>query len=163
VAERAQVGIGTLYRHFPDQQSLLKAVVRHTLVRSIEAGETALASAPDSFEALRQYMHAAIDNGIGVVNLIHPLLKERRNDLRGRAESLIRALIARGRRDGALRPDTAPADVVFATIRFGRPLGVGLSGADEKALAHRHLDIYLEGLRGRTTPPMDQSRRKSRR
>lgn len=147
IAARAGVGIGTLYRHFPDQPSLLNAVVRRTLERTIEAGEAALAEATDSFDALRRYMHAALDQGIGVVNLIHPLVDVRDPELRGRAGSVIETLISNGRRDGVLREDTTAADVVFATIRFGRPLAVGLSGTEERAIAHRHIDIYLDGLR----------------
>jgi hypothetical protein len=37
-------------------------------------------------------------------------------------------------------------DVVFAIIRFSRPVAVGLSRPDERAIAHRHLDIYVDGL-----------------
>jgi len=153
LAERAGVGIGTLYRHFPDRQALLRAVVRHALERSIAAGEAALSDAPDGFEALRRYMHAAVDNGIGVVNLIYPLVDEGHPDLRARAESLIHTMIERGKREGRLRGDATPGDVVFATIRFSRPLAVGLSAADERAIAHRHIDIYVEGLcAGRVQP-----------
>jgi AcrR family transcriptional regulator len=156
LAGRAGVGIGTVYRHFPDQQALLQAVVRYALERSIAAGEAALASAADAFEALRKYMHAAVDNGIGVVNVLYPLLEQPHPDLRARAESLIHTLIERGKRGGRLRSDTSPADIVFATIRFGRPLAVGLSAADERAAAHRHLDIYVDGLRGSATRTTDR-------
>src|SRR3954463_1751645 len=77
VAERAGVGIGTLYRHFPDRQSLLHAAVRHALEKSIHAGEAVVESVPDGIGALREYMHLALDSGIGVVNIIHPLLEKR--------------------------------------------------------------------------------------
>ena len=40
IAARAGVGIGTLYRHFPDQQALLHGVARHALEKSIQAAET---------------------------------------------------------------------------------------------------------------------------
>jgi AcrR family transcriptional regulator len=156
LAEHAGVGIGTLYRHFPDQQSLLQAVVRHALDRSISAGEAALAGAADSFAALRQYMHAAVDSGIGVVNLVYPLLDRPQPDLRARAESLIHSLLERGKQEGRLRSDACAGDIVFATIRFSRPLRVGLSAADERAIAHRHIDIYVDGLsspRTQTTKP----------
>ena len=146
LAERAGVGIATLYRHFPDRQSLLHAVVRYSLERSITAGEIALADTTDSFKALRQYMHAAVDNGIGVVNLIYPLLDKAHPDLRARAGSMIRSMIERGQQEGRLRSDASPADIVFATIRFSRPLAVGMLAADERAIAHRHIDIYVDGL-----------------
>lgn len=146
LAARAGVGVGTLYRHFPDQRSLLHAVVRHALDRSIAAGEAALSEAPDGFAALRQYMHAAVDNGLGVVNLIYPLVDEPHPDLRARADAVIGTIIERGRQEGRLRSDVSPADIVLATIRFCRPLALGLSLDEERAIAHRHIDTYLDGL-----------------
>jgi AcrR family transcriptional regulator len=160
LAERAGVGIGTVYRHFPDQQTLLQAVVREVLERSIAAGEAALADSADGFEALRRYMHATVDSGLGVVNVIYPLLDASHPDLRARAQSMLRAMIERGKQQGRLRRDVTAADVVFATIRFGRPLAVGLSRDDERAIAHRHVDFYVDGLSvaaPRPTPPARRS------
>jgi len=166
LAAQAGVGIGTVYRHFPDQRSLLEAVVRHALEKSIAAGEAALADTAESFEALRKYMHAAADSGLGVVNLVYPLLGKPHPDLRARAESMLRTMIERGKREGSLRRDVSPADIVFASIRFCRPLAVGLSPSAERALAHRHIDVYVDGLRavatqspGRTRPRGKGSRR----
>lgn len=148
IAERAGVGIGTLYRHFPDQQSLLHAVVRCVLERSISAGETLVETAPDGADVLRQYMHMALDNGIGVVNIIHPLLETREwPDLLARAGRLMKSIVRRAVRDGTLRSDLSDRDIVFALIRFARPLAVGLPSNEERALAHRHLDFYIDGLR----------------
>ena len=151
IAERAGVGIATLYRHFPDRQALLDAVAGHALERSISAGEAILQGVSDGVDALRQYMHAALDNGIGVVNIIHPLLEQRDwPDLRARAAALLEALVARAVRDGKLlRSDVSERDIVFATIRFSRPLAVGLPASEERAIAHRHLDCYIDGLCGR--------------
>jgi len=147
IANRAGVGIGTLYRHFPDQQSLLHAVALHVLDRTIEAGERALADSADGGEALRRYMHLAVDHGLGVLNLVHPLLEHADwPEQRARAESLLRAIVDRARRDGTMRQDVTAKDVAFAIIRACRPLAVGLPPADERALAHRHVDICLGGL-----------------
>jgi len=147
IAERAGVGIGTLYRHFPDQQGLLHAVARHALEKSISAGEVVVQNAPDGVQALRQYMHAALDNGIGVVNMIHPLLKKREwPDLHVRAGALLKAIVARAVKDGKLAGGVSEGDIVFAMIRFARPLAVGLAPAEERAIAHRHLDFYIDGL-----------------
>ena len=38
VAQRGGIGIATLYRHFPDQQTLLRAVVLDVLDRTIDPG-----------------------------------------------------------------------------------------------------------------------------
>ena len=147
LAAHAGVGIGTVYRHFPDQQSLLHAVVEYALERSIAAGEAALADSADGFEALRRYMHAAVDNGIGVVNVLYPLLDRPNPQLRARAQRMFDSMIEGGKIAGRLRSDVSPADLVFATIRFSRPLAVGLSTAEERAIAHRQLDIYVDGLK----------------
>ncbi|WP_144379469.1 TetR/AcrR family transcriptional regulator [Mesorhizobium amorphae] len=147
VAERAGVGIGTLYRHFPDQQALLHAVARYALERSISAGEAIVESAPDGVDALRQYMHAALDNGIGVVNMIHPLLEKRDwPDLLSRGGALMIAIVKRALKDARLRKDLSEQDIVFAMIRFSRPLAIGLPPSEERAIAHRHLDFYIDGL-----------------
>ncbi len=147
IAGRAGVGIGTLYRHFPDQQSLLHAAARHVLEQCIEAGEALVTSSPDGLDALRRYMHLALDNGIGVVNIVHPLLERHDwDDLRGRAAALMGKLVQGARAGRQVRSDFAERDLVFALIRFARPLAIGLPADQERAIAHRHLDIYLDGL-----------------
>ena len=147
VAERAGVGIGTLYRHFPDQQSLLHATARQVLEQSISAGESLLDTVPDSVETLRHYMHAALDHGIGAVNIIYPML-ERPDwpDLRERGAKLMKAIVGRAVQGGMLRSDFSEHDIVFALIRFARPLAIGLPASEERAFAHRHLDFYVDGL-----------------
>jgi AcrR family transcriptional regulator len=152
LAARAGVGIGTVYRHFPDRQSLLHALARHVLERTITAGEAIVADCTagqdgvDGFGVIRRYMHAALDHGIGVVNMIHPLLDDTEwPDLTIRAEALMGELADHGRRDDQLRDVFDVDDLVFATIRFGRPLAIGLPPDDDRAIAHRQLDRYLDG------------------
>jgi len=147
IAERAGVGIGTLYRHFPDRQALLHAVARHALEKSIEAGEVIVAEDGDGIDALRRYMHAALDHGIGVVNMIHPLLENRDwPDILARAGTLMKAIVTRAGQHGGLGAEVSERDIVFAMIRFARPLAIGLTPSDERAIAHRHLDFYIDGL-----------------
>ncbi len=147
IAHRAEVGIGTLYRHFPDQQSLFHAVALHVLDRTIGAGELALADAANGGEALRRYMHLAVDHGLGVLSIIHPLLDHPHwPQQRARAESLLRAIVDLAHQDGMMKRDATAQDIGFVIIRACRPLAVGLPLADERALAHRHIDICLDGL-----------------
>ncbi len=147
IARRAEVGIGTLYRHFPDRERLLEAVAEHALAQSIEGAETALTSGHDGYDALRHYLHAAVERGVGVLNLVHPLLGAPDwRDHRSRMTALLEAILDQGKRSGRLRDETRVADIVFAVIRFSRPLAIGLTRDDERALAHRHLDIYIDGL-----------------
>jgi AcrR family transcriptional regulator len=147
IAQRAGVGIGTLYRHFPDQQALLHAVALDILDRTIAAGEAALADATDGVDALRRYMHAVIDIGLGALNIIRPLLDAPDwPERRASAESLLGRLVERARHDGGVGPDVTVPDIAMAVIRFGRPLAIGLPPATEREVAHGHIDTYLTGL-----------------
>jgi AcrR family transcriptional regulator len=147
IARRAGVGIGTLYRHFPDRDSLLTAAANHALDRAIDAAQTALDEAADGYVALRQYMHAAVQYGVGVLNLIHPMLDNPDwTTQRARIAEPLGTILQRSRDDALIRSDVEATDIVFAVIRFSRPVKIGLTHADERALAHRHLDIYIDGL-----------------
>jgi len=147
IAERAGLGIGTLYRHFPDQQSLLHATARHVLEKTIGAGEVLVETVPDGGEALRRYMHMAIDSGIAALNIIHPLIeKPDWPDLRARAATLMKKLVAGAVGTGALPPDFSERDIVLGLSRFARPLAIKLPPGEERALAHRHLDFFIDGL-----------------
>ncbi|MEX2487465.1 MAG: TetR/AcrR family transcriptional regulator [Nitriliruptoraceae bacterium] len=147
VARRARVGIGTLYRHFPDQQALLRALVLDVLDRTIHIGHTALTESANGGEALRRYLHDAIDTGLGVVNVIYPLLD--RTDWperRSAAGEVLERLTDAARRDGVIGTAVRASDIAIASIRFCRPLAIGIDAGEEREIAHRHLDIYLDGL-----------------
>ena len=147
VARRAGVGIGTLYRHFPNQQTLLHAVVADVLDRTIDAGNAALAESATGGEAFRRYMHATIDTGLGVVNIIHPLLDTTNwPDQDAAARDMLDRLVNAARRDSAVDNSVTATEIAFAAIRFCRPLAIGLDSANERSIAHRQLDTYLDGL-----------------
>lgn len=147
VAQRAGIGIATLYRHFPDRQALLRTVVLDVLDRTIEQGNVALAESSTGAEALRRYLHASIDTALGVVNIVHRLLDNSDwPDRRAAARDVLDRLIEAARCEGAIDRDVTPTDIALATIRFCRPLAIGLDPADERAIAHRQLNTYLDGL-----------------
>ncbi len=155
IAQRAGVGIATLYRHFPNRQELLRAVVLDVLDRTIDAGNAALAESATATatQALRRYMHATVDTGLGAVNIIHPLLDDPSWPDRHRAaHDLLNRLLDAARHDGAIDDDITATDIALATIRFCRPLAIGLDSKAEQAIAHRQLDIYLDGLTRRGDP-----------
>jgi AcrR family transcriptional regulator len=147
LARRAGVGIGTVYRHFPEQQQLLRAVAIDVIDRALEAAEAALVEAATGGEAMRRYMHAAIDIGLGAVNILHPLLEGADwPDRHAAAGDVLDRLVRRAQDDGAIGADVTSTDVAFAVIRFCRPLAVGLDQAEERRIAHRQLERYLDGL-----------------
>lgn len=142
VAQRAGVGIATLYRHFPDQQALLRGVALDVLDRTIAVGRSVLDEGLDGVDALGRYMHAAVDVGLGALNIVHPLLADTDwPELRAEAQAFIGRLI-----DNAGLIGLSAADITFAVIRFCRPLAIGLPPAEERSIAHRQIDVFLAGL-----------------
>jgi AcrR family transcriptional regulator len=61
IAARADVGIGTIYRHFPTRADLVVAVYRHQVEALAEAGPALLAGAASAFDALRQWVDLFVD------------------------------------------------------------------------------------------------------
>jgi hypothetical protein len=90
-------------------------------------------------------MHAAFDHGVGVLNMLHQTEHDW-SAKRAVIAPLLQAILDRCRQEGVTRPDLQAADIVIALIRFSRPARTWLSPADERALARRHLDIYIAGL-----------------
>ena len=152
VARRAGVGVATLYRRFPDRQSLMRAVALDVLRRVGEAARLALVEEPDAFRALSRYMHGALDARIAAVmpTLVAsiPLDDAELAAARQGAVEPVVQMIALAQAAGTLRSDVAFGDIGLVLIRLSRPLPQGFSREMDSRLAHRHLDLVLAGLRG---------------
>jgi AcrR family transcriptional regulator len=99
------------------------------------------------FPDQRRYLHAAIDIGLGAVNIVHPLLDNVDWPAQlSAAQAVLDRLVDTAHRDQAIPAAITAADIALATIRFCRPLAIGLDPAEERAIAHRQLDSYLDGL-----------------
>jgi AcrR family transcriptional regulator len=151
VARRAGVGIGTLYRRFPDRRSLQRAVALDILARAAQEARLALSEEPNAFQALARYMHRALDLRIGAIMpaLANQIPSEDTDLLRARDESSkpMQQMIASAQAEGTLRPDVAFADVGLLITRLAQPLPGPIPRALSDRLAHRHLDLLLDGLR----------------
>ncbi|MEV7416890.1 TetR/AcrR family transcriptional regulator [Streptomyces sp. NPDC089919] len=150
IARRAGVGNATLYRHFADRSTLVHQVVLYVMDQVIEHAEAVLAEEPDAFAALSRFTHAAADERIGALcpmlsgdfDREHPELLAAKD----RLEAAVTELLARGHRAGQVRPDVAAGDLMMALSQLSRPLpGTGCLDVDR--FTHRHLQIFLDGLR----------------
>jgi AcrR family transcriptional regulator len=150
VARRAGVGNATLYRRFPDRRSLLRAVVVDVFRRVGDEARLALADEPDAFEALARYMHRALDLRIGAVMPGLIGLVDADDEVVAVRDNLARSarqLVDQAHAAGTLRPDVAEGDIGTMLIRLSRPLQAPMPPELDRVLAHRHLDILLDGLR----------------
>lgn len=152
VARRAGCGIATLYRRFPDRTALMRAVIVDALERTIEQARRAADEEPDAFAALVRYMHAVLDLRTAAVipALLGSIsLTDDPELLRVRSQGAqeVERLITAAHRAGTLRADVTFADVGLLVVRLSRPLPGAFSREQNDALAHRHLDLVVAGLR----------------
>jgi AcrR family transcriptional regulator len=150
IARCAGVGNATLYRHFPDRLTLLRAVVLDLFARTHEAAHLALREEPDAFHALARYMHRALDLRIGaVMPALIGLVAQDEEVVRAReaSRSVVQQMLEQARADRSLRPDVAFGDIGPVLIRLSRPLPGRLPRELDQSLAHRHLDLVIDGLR----------------
>lgn len=158
VARRAGIGNATVYRHFPDRDALVLAVVRSVLKRTADRAESALAQTDDPFEALTRFVFAAADERIGAMCVMldgaydpgDPDIRA----LEGRLNALVETMLARGRRAGVLRPDIDLADVIVGVAQLTRPLPDLVT---VRRSSRRYLQLFLDGLRApvRSTLPAE--------
>jgi AcrR family transcriptional regulator len=146
VARRAQVGIGTLYRHFPTRQALLEAVYVGE-VEAMARAAAVLAELPP-WEALSRWMHQYVGFAATKRALTEALLDV---DPESDALSACRvalvdagnALVERAQAAGAVRPDTNFLDI-------GRMVsGIAVVPTADPEQQERMLSLALDGLRYR--------------
>jgi AcrR family transcriptional regulator len=143
VAQRAGVGAGTLYRHFPTREALLLAVYEVEVERIVAAVPSLLA-ALSPLEALRRWtldlvaaMRAKHGLGDAIGSAAHHAVADRSQ---GPVLAALGRLLAAGQADGSIRPDVDPRDV----LQFTGALWRAASGAEDPA--PRMLALLLDGL-----------------
>ncbi|GAA5017433.1 TetR/AcrR family transcriptional regulator [Actinopolymorpha pittospori] len=145
IAKRAEVGPGTLYRHFPTRESLVLAIYRHEL-EELAALAPALLETQPPLTALRGWLDRVARYGqvkYGVAEVIHAATTA---SLEDEAYALvigaIKQLLTAGADAGLLRPDVDPDDFLLL-ISFLWRIDPATGG---EARAARMLDLVMEGL-----------------
>ena len=148
IAKRADVGPGTLYRHFPNRESLIEAVYR-TEVEKLVATQRKLSAELEPLEALRAWMLLFVEL-IEAKKIIAPALKALLGQspdvfaaTRGQIQEAIEALVRRAIRNGDIRKDVVPFDLVLALIGFSN----FASSPDWGQRTRKLVDILIAGSR----------------
>ena len=148
IARQAELGSGTLYRHFPTRDSLIEAVYRSE-VEKLAGAEERFARTMAPLEALRTWMLLFIDH-VAQKKLIIPAM----DTVDGGSERLIEGArnqihpaflrsVQRAVAHGDLRAETDPNDFVRALIGIFHTTAI--PGWEESA--RRLVDILIAGSR----------------
>ena len=154
VARAAGVGVGTVYRRFPDKESLIEELFRDRIDAMVIAAEQAFTE-PDPWQALVSYLEFAISLMAGNAGLRQILMfstygKQRVAYARGRMQPVVTKLVERAQASGDLRPDFAGTDVKM--IVFMMSSLAEYTSPSRPDLWRRYLTLLIDGLRpGRDT------------
>jgi AcrR family transcriptional regulator len=149
VARRAEVGVGTVYRHFPTKEALFAALLEDTFARIAERARAALDQA-DAWQAFTGLMWDAGESLAGDRALAEAMQADLSpQPCPGQLElaETTAELMARAQAAGTMRPDAVVDDIPMLMC------GVGSATVRKHAFAaawRRHLAIVLDGLRARS-------------
>jgi TetR/AcrR family transcriptional repressor of mexCD-oprJ operon len=153
IAEAAEVSRPTVYRHFADREELTEAIRVEVMEQAFERLDAAASSSDPAAAALERLIGDLAEIAVRypvLASMIgnHPAGARKPPD---KAVGCFEALIARGRRDGTLRPDLraeilgpATMGALFLSLRAG-----GGRGADPREVGAEVAAIVLGGARAR--------------
>lgn len=156
IARRAGVGIGTLYRHFPNRQALLEAVYTDQ-VEALRARADELTGSADPAAALASWLRALVAFSSTKHRLTSALLAglDQDSELLSSCGTLICGsadiLLASAQQAGAVRADADARDL----IRLVHAVSIATERAPtDPGQTDRLLGLILDGLRPQ--PPGQQ-------
>ena len=151
IARSAKVGVGTVYRHFPNKEDLVEALAADRFERLADLAREAL-ERDDPGEAFSDFMRGSAriqseDRALSEVLTSRPETMRRAADGVGML-GLVAEVIGRAQAAGAVRADARPEDVPMVMC--------ALAGAFRSPFAdtERYISIVLDGLRAPGSTPM---------
>lgn len=148
IAKQAGVGPGTLYRHFPAREELLRAVYRNELERLAAAGEKFAGTMPP-VDALRAWLLLFVD-AVAAKQIIAPALNTLLGDHNkvfeasyAQVHEALQRLVKRAAKSGEIRKDLDPNDLLRVLVGVANVA----SFPDWQPSARRLVDILIAGSR----------------
>lgn len=147
IADLAGVGVGTLYRHFPQRSDLVKAVFQREVDACADAAP-ALAAAHSPGVALAAWLHRYtefIATKRGLASALHsgdPAFDALPDYFMGRLGPALGSLLHAAAAGGEIRADISPKDLLYAVSNLCLPM------SDEgPAYTQRMVALLIDGLR----------------
>jgi AcrR family transcriptional regulator len=149
VAHRAGVGVGTVYRRFPDKESLVGELFQDRIDAMVAVAEEACA-ADDPWAGLVSYLERMGETMAGDLGLRQMLLfatygRDRFAYARERMRPVVARLIARAQAAGTVREDLSATDVPMIVCMLAT--AAEYAGPVQPGLWRRYLALIIDGLR----------------
>ena len=146
VAKKAEVGIGTLYRHFPTRLDLLEAVYREEVDGLRQAAERLAADHPP-LEALELWLEVFVDYAATKKHIFHELVEATGRDSelmthsRATMTAAAETMVGGAQKSGDIRTDVTALDVIRLVG------GCTMMPNFDRAQLRRILKVVMDGLR----------------
>lgn len=155
IAHHAGVGVGTVYRRFPDKAQLIEGLFEQRVAEIVALADRALAN-PDPWDGLVDFIERALeaqasDRAFKEIVLAGPEGLERVNRIRAQMLPRMTNLVARAQDAGQLRADVVPQDIPLTQLMIGTIIDCARDVQPD--LWRRFFAIYLRGLRADCLPP----------
>jgi len=149
IAHHAGVGVGTVYRRFPDKETLIDSLFEEHLEEWQRLFEEGLAD-PDPWHAIVTVHERALElwarnRALKEIVLGSPQASERGTRQRTKLHPLAAQLIERAQGAGEVRADATTQDFGVVLVMVGAVMDA--AEAVEPELWRRYLRIALQGLR----------------
>ena len=149
VARQAGVGVGTVYRRFPDKESLVAELFADRIDAMVAVAEQALA-APDPWQALVSYLEYAAETMASSIGLRQLMMfatygRDRVAYARERMRPVVTKLVERAQEAGVLREDFSATDVPLIAYMLGAAAEYASYAQPE--IWRRYLALIIDGLR----------------
>ena len=155
VAAFAELGVGTVYRHFPNKSAVINALFEESAERLVELARAG-AAAEDAWEGFVGFMVGVAelqttDRGMRDLMLTAQGGFERGQLLRDRLQPVIRPLVDRAKAQGALRPDFDDQD--FPVLQLMLAAVFEFTSAAAPDAWRRYLILMIDALCTRREAP----------
>ena len=146
IADQAGVGVGTLYRHFPQRSDLVKAVLQREIDACADAAP-ALSASHEPGAALTNWLHRYTEflaMKPGLAPALHsgdPAFDELPGYFWQRFGPALASLLEAATASGEIRADINPKDLLYAIASLCVPMG-----DDEVAYSQRMVGLLIDGL-----------------
>ncbi len=148
VARQAGVGVGTVYRRFPDKESLVAELFQDRIDDIVAVAEKAC-TAPDPWQGLVSFLEYAASSMAGDLGLRQLMMfatygKDKVAYAREQMRPAVSKLVERAQAAGALRPDFSATDVPLIALMLSA--AAEYAGPVQPDVWRRYLTLIVDGM-----------------
>jgi AcrR family transcriptional regulator len=146
IAKDAQVGVGTLYRHFPTRAALFTALANRAFQLVLGHAREAAESDEPAINSIGRFFERTISRRADLILPMHgaPVTRDAEvTALQTAIRESLGEVLRRGRTDGTIRSDVTAEDIIIAGAHLAEPLA---NTTNWDAVARRQAAVFLSGL-----------------